>query len=140
MFETILIRPHIYDRPAIDLGMTAETLLFYDHVHIAAPSRMLAAYVQGIGTDNILRLLDMQQLTITCLRDHDGVRHETRNGITFHRFTTIEPLTNTKRRLRNPEILQEAFEEVLGRSKETRRFVKEILGRISFRRLSDTIG
>jgi hypothetical protein len=42
MFETALIRRHSEGPRIVDAGILAETLLFYDHVHVLADRGLLS--------------------------------------------------------------------------------------------------
>lgn len=58
MFETIIVRRHVNNGQAIDAGLLAETLLFYDNIHIVVDAGTLFGLANKIGTDNVLSLLE----------------------------------------------------------------------------------
>jgi hypothetical protein len=49
MFESIIVRRHAHGQQVVDQGLLAETLLFYNNVHVVADRGILIQLAQTIG-------------------------------------------------------------------------------------------
>src|SRR4051794_34947428 len=104
MFESILIRRHGVGDKSVDVGTLAETLLFYQHVHIVADSSLLSDLLKTIGVDNVLRLLNSNIITLTYVPDTLGVLTTTSPvGLQTYNFAAFRVWPKTKRRPNNTD-------------------------------------
>jgi hypothetical protein len=77
MFESALIRKHTEGQLSVDAGIIAETLLFYDNVHVLADNGVLADLIRVIGPDSLITLLDRKALSLSFIIDILGVYNNT---------------------------------------------------------------
>jgi hypothetical protein len=104
MFESVLIRRHVDGTNLLDAGTVAEALLFYDRVHIVADSPLFTDILRVIGSENLLRLLEMNRISITYLRGSACVLTNTLpSGLQFHNFGAVEFARGKNKRLRNAD-------------------------------------
>jgi hypothetical protein len=47
MFESIIVRRHAHGQQVVDQGLLAETLLFYNNVHVVAVIQLAQTIGQG---------------------------------------------------------------------------------------------
>src|SRR5437660_1547871 len=85
--------------------LRAETLLFYDNVHIVADAGRLFALANKIGTDNVISLLESHHIKVTCVIGVHCTFSQTENGIPVNRFVCIEIGGKTQKRLTPQEHL-----------------------------------
>lgn len=136
MFESILIRRHLDGQKSVDAGMIAETLLFYEHVHVVADENLLLDLLRFIGVPTILKMLDLNIISLTYIRETLGVvSNSLPTGMQFHNFAAFELGGKTKKRLSNAEVIERVVERVLGKSRETKRVTMRLLNKITFRSL-----
>lgn len=135
MFETAIIRKHKEGEQSIDAGVIAETLLFYDNVHVLADRGVFADLVRVLGPDNLLRMLDMNAISLTFLRDIPGVQTDTRNGIELHKLVSILLFADKeKKRIHDHDDLALVIESVLGKNPASKKFIKTITPHVEFKR------
>jgi hypothetical protein len=89
MFETVVLRRHANDGQMIDAGLLAETLLFYDNVHIVADAGTLSALTNQTGTDSVIRLLEAHHIKLTCVIGLHCTMSQTENGVPVNRFVCV---------------------------------------------------
>jgi hypothetical protein len=73
VFEQVVIRRHESRGKLIDPGLLAESLLFYERVHLLLDGGCLRGLLTTIGPDVLLNLLDQKRVTATCLTDNLGI-------------------------------------------------------------------
>ena len=116
--------------------MIAETLLFYEHVHVVADENLLLDLLRFIGVPTILKMLDLNIISLTYIRETLGVvSNSLPTGMQFHNFAAFELGGKTKKRLSNAEVIERVVERVLGKSRETKRVTMRLLNKITFRSL-----
>jgi hypothetical protein len=139
MFESILIRRHLDGPKSVDAGIIAETLLFYEHVHIVADESLLSDLVRVIGPYNLLKMLDLNIISLTYIRETLVVLTNTLpSGMQFHNFGAAEIGGKTNKRLHNADFIERVAERTLGKSRDTKRFTKQLLDKIIFRSLGSS--
>jgi hypothetical protein len=113
MFETALIRRHSEGPQIVDAGILAETLLFYDHVHVLADRGLLSDLLRVIGVDGIKKMLEMKAVSLSYMREMTGVMTNTANGVATNKFSIFEIIMdkNTKK-IRDADDLELVVESV----------------------------
>src|SRR5579863_265526 len=107
MFESAVIRKHVEGPQSVDAGLIAETLLFYNNVHILADRGVVSDLLKVVGPDNLLRMLDMGAVSLTYLRAIDGVYTDNQKLISSHRFVSFYVTADRdKRKIRNVDDLE----------------------------------
>ena len=120
----------------MDAGVIAETLLFYEHVHVVADESLLSDLLRVIGPHNLLKMLHLNIISLTYIRESLVVMTNSQpSGMQFHNFGAVEIGSKTKKRLSNAEFIERAVEITLGKSRETKRVTKHLLNKITFRSL-----
>jgi hypothetical protein len=121
MFETALLRKHGQGFNSIDVGLIAETLLFYSNIHLVAHFGILMELLRTIGGDTLLRLLENTFITFTYLRTDFGTFTSNQNGVELYEFIThyLSGSAAGKKRLSTRDSIYVAFERALGKSRRT---------------------
>ena len=115
MFESVLIRRHVDGYHLVDAGTIAEALLFYDRVHVVADRPLFTYILRVIGSQNLLRLHQMNRISITYIRESIGVLTNTLpSGMQFHNFGAFEFAPRNNKRLRNSDAIERDVVNVLG--------------------------
>jgi hypothetical protein len=128
MFESVLIRRHVEGNHLVDAGTIMEALLFYDRVHVVADSPLFTDILRAIGSQNLLRLLETNRISITYIRGSTCVLTNTHSsGIQFHNFGAVEFAPGKNKRLRNSDAIERDVGIVLGQSRETRKTTRSLL-------------
>jgi hypothetical protein len=86
MFELSVLRRTGNGEDVIDIGLLAETLLFYQRVHLLLDSGTLTYLVTKIGPDLLLELLDRPGISASFIRDSLGTITNNNGGLTSHTF------------------------------------------------------
>ncbi|MDH2341529.1 hypothetical protein [Bradyrhizobium sp. SSUT77] len=85
MFEKALIRGAGVDG-AVDIGLVAETLLFYRSTHLLVDMASLPALCVQLGPDGLLSLLRRPEVTASYCPDTPTVLTNTERGLSQHDF------------------------------------------------------
>ncbi len=134
MFDSIVVRRHGDGQQLIDVGLVAETLLFYDHIHIVADDALLRDLLLIIGPQTLVRLIKEKILTVTFTRGLLAVTpYLSSSGIQFHDIGILERVSEAKKRLGNKATIQYLIEDVLGKSRQTRKIINQLIDEIQFR-------
>lgn len=138
MFESALIRNHAEGQLSVDAGIIAETLLFYENVHVLADNGVFSDLIRVIGADSLITLLDFQVLSLSFTRDILGVLNNTQNDISVHRFVAIRTVAHpNKKRINDADQVELLVETVLGRSRESKRVSRALLDRIRIKNINE---
>jgi len=141
MFESALIRKHTEGQLSVDAGIIAETLLFYGNVHVLADNGVFTDLIRVIGTDSLICLLDRKALSLSFTRDILGVYNNTQNDISVHRFVSIRlAARQNKKRINDADQVELVVENVLGKTRESKRITRALLDRIRFKNINDCPG
>jgi hypothetical protein len=121
-----------------DLGLLAESLLFYDDILLLLDRGSLQSMLENLDPETILRLIDEFKLKLSYHREMFATLTRTINGISVNNFTDILVGGRPERKIRNyREEIEDIVVRVYGRSQNTQRFTKALLERISNHKLSD---
>jgi hypothetical protein len=141
MFESALIRKHTEGQLSVDAGIIAETLLFYDNVHVLADNGVLADLVRVIGPDSLITLLDRKALSLSFIRDILGVYNNTQHDISVHRFVSVRRVARpNKKRINNAGEVELIVEHVLGKTRQSKKVTRALLDRIRFKNINECPG
>ena len=134
LFESALVRRHNVGSNPIDAGMLAETLLFYNSVHIVLDGGLLYELILSIGANNLIELLEEKNLMASYSRTFTGVMKNTTNYVNTYSFAAVRmhAKANKKKILTTDEI-SESVERALGVSKESKKIAKKLIDKFSFR-------
>lgn len=136
MFEKALIRNSIQSDMTSDLGLVAETLLFYRHVQWMLNQGNLSDVAKRIGLDNLFYLIDSGYVKATFLRDTPVVYTDNSTGIESHSFVYIKMgAKGTKRLPKDDELIADLITRAMDGQKPSRRQVRKFLDKIPFREL-----
>jgi hypothetical protein len=140
MFESALIRKHTEGQLSVDAGIIAETLLFYENVHVLADNGVLCDLIRVIGPDSLINLLDCHALSLSFIRDILGVLNNTQNDISVHRFVAIRTVAHpNKKRINDADQVELLIETVLGKSRESKRVTRALLDRIRIKNINECL-
>ncbi|MCE9648163.1 MAG: hypothetical protein K8R18_00940 [Parvibaculum sp.] len=140
MFEHIVIRRCSIDHEAIDPGLVAETLLFYDKVHMLFDNSSLISALKTIGIDNLISLLERRAISASYLQTSFGTYTRTENFITTHKFVGMSLARHADgRKAKKEDMVLRAFDNTLGKSRATTKAANRLLSHLSFK-LGDPAG
>jgi hypothetical protein len=131
VFESIIVRRHAHGEQIVDQGLLAETLLFYNNVHVVADRGLLIQLAQTIGQENLLHLLRQKYINLTYISENLATETTNENGVEVHRFVSFHVGNRKKARLSPREEIEELMERTFGRSRKTRTFVRHLSDLIS---------
>lgn len=127
MFESAVVRQ---TGTRFDIGILAETILFYRQVIVPANTGSIAVMIKNIGHDNLLGLIDDGHLMLDIIEDNIGVYTKTNKLRTaeFHDFASFElAATPEKQRLTKEDVLLLAIRNVIASKSTARKVAKKIL-------------
>ncbi|MBY7247836.1 hypothetical protein [Enterobacter roggenkampii] len=137
MFDSIVLNRSI-DGPALTIGEIAETLLFYQNIHIVMDTSTVLNLIREIGHHNVIKLISLPDVKTTFIEEFVGVYGEdTYNGRQYSLISayfsgseTDGELKSWKKRLANMVSRQ-------GYSKnESDNFVERFKNHVSVKKLS----
>jgi hypothetical protein len=138
MFDFIVLRRTGMDERVLDVGLLAETLLFYQKTHLLLDNGSLDYLLKKIGGDQFLELIGQRGVTAAFLRERTGTLKMLENGIAFFNFAQFKVSgSQEKKHMNDREWLQSTVERALGSSRETKRIAKKLCATISFPTLND---
>jgi hypothetical protein len=112
----------------------AETLLFYNSVHIVADRGLLHDLIVSIGANDLIDLLDEKLLTISFSRTSTAVIDSRVNSVSAYAIVTITYHADQhKRKIRAADEIGETVERALGKSRESKKLTKGLLDRLPLR-------
>jgi len=117
MFERICIPPMEPEGTRFDLGIVAESLLFYSETFLIVAGNNLSGLVRQLGPDLLLRLMDEHQLKVRFI-DHQLGAITGNKGTPFERYD-VGLIHAEKHSLESAA--QNTFVEVTGKSGRGRR-------------------
>lgn len=88
MFNQAVVRGLSIDF-GVDLGLIAETLLFYNKVHLAFDGGSLIAFLQTVGLPTALSLLGRENVSASFTPQHPIVETDSGLAVKRHRFGMI---------------------------------------------------
>ncbi len=68
----------------VDLGLIAETLLFYEHVHIVFNATAIETFIRQVGVDAALDLFQRDNISATYVPGFVGVHSSKEGGVSLH--------------------------------------------------------
>jgi hypothetical protein len=89
MFELAVLRRTGSGEDVVDIGLLAETLLFYQRVHLVLEGGTVAYLIKTIGPDLLLELLDLPCVSASYLRESLATVTHSQNGLSSHNFAQI---------------------------------------------------
>jgi hypothetical protein len=138
MFDNIVILRTANKDSLIDIGLVAESLLFYDKVHLLLTGGTLASLLKDLGAEGFDQLLDRPEIRASFWRQNFGTVSNTSGGLRTHNFAVFE--VGTKRgNFKASESIEKIIERSVGSEFATRKRIKNIVSRVSFPRIDDTI-
>jgi hypothetical protein len=137
MFDFVVLRRTGVDDRVIDIGLLAETLLFYQKVHLLLDGGTLQYLLRTIGGNQLLDLIGRDGISAAFLRENLGVVRNIENGLPFYNFAQFSASAPGRRRMSSKEWFELMVERSLGPSRETRRLAGKLSNSISFAHLSD---
>jgi hypothetical protein len=136
MFEFAVLRRTGNNEDVIDVGLLAETLLFYERVHLLLDGGSLTYLLKTIGPDFLLNVLDRNGVSASFIRENLGTLTNTNNGLQSHSFAqfTVDPPTakgRQHRRVSNEEWVSVTVDRAIGKGIGTKKFTKKLLTKLS---------
>ncbi|MBI5320291.1 hypothetical protein [Bradyrhizobium sp.] len=124
----------------VDKGTIAEALIYYGQVHVVVSRGGLQIIAKSFGHENLIELIDAGNLAIAFEQSNYAV-HTISAPFRTHDFGLISlAATVDGRKIRQPlDEIEEMFEREFGKSSETRRFARDIAGRVSISRAMEDI-
>jgi hypothetical protein len=138
MFDFVVLRRTGLDDRVLDVGLLAETLLFYQKIHLLLDNGTLGYLLKTIGGERLLALIERKGITAAFLRDNIGTVKNIESGLAFYNFAQFQfSGTPDKKHMNDKEWFQLMVERNLGSSRETKRLAKRLCDAISFAHLKD---
>lgn len=111
MFEkSVIVRCYDSNSGEFDLGLLAETLLFYKKIHIVFDIISLSKLIKMIGVDNFVYLIEKEYLTASFTRGTLANLSSSERGITTNHFDLVEISWKKNKRMTNSELIRKGFE------------------------------
>lgn len=142
MFEQLVIRRGEGTGSNLDLGLIAESALFYQNVHILFDYGSLSEVLRTILPDELISLLQSKYIKATLLRETLGTYTARPFGLPIHKFIGFE-FAGTKDKRINPskeEIVKEIFCRASGSSYATKRAARRFSQMVPQKRLTRGFG
>lgn len=119
MFDAITIRgSDSYGHNSIDPGILAESLLFYQTVHLVLDGSNLGQLVQKIGIDNFRHLLNNRLCTATYFTDLLGTKADTLMGSEALLYNFVAPQLHKRSDQTKPLRGRDLIVDTLTRTKD----------------------
>jgi hypothetical protein len=138
MFDNITILKTANKDSLIDVGLIAESMLFYDHVHLLFAGGNLGSLLKDIGAENFDQLLARPEIRASFWNENFGTISNANGGLRTHNFGVFE-IGAKKGKFKPEEVIERTIERSIGKSFATRKRVKSVVSRLSFPRIGDTI-
>lgn len=129
MFESIVVRNLKADENTFDAGLLAETLLFYQNVHIALDRSTLPDIISGIGADCINYLVDEEHISLSFERNLLGISTVNVEGRDVHGPVQFSSHSKFKIRYSKEEDIISAVSRTMGSSRNARRAARRLIDR-----------
>lgn len=145
MFESIMIRMSSSPSTGIggaevDIGEVAQALLFYGTVHLVLSESALTIFVQRVGIDSVLALVEEGHLRLSVLRQIPATHALGATDSGTFDFVTVERCVG-RGQLRDPQqIIAEAFFRATQKKGLSRRAAMRFLRSASVRNLDESAG
>lgn len=143
MFESALVRKSA-NVGAVDAGLLAETLVFYQNIHVLLDPSTLVALLQVIGADNFRRLIDDQYMKVSYFENFLGTMTDRSGGVpeySFEMFTSAPGAESGRpRKLSKSEQIAHYLQRSMGKSSETLKIASYINKKVPAERLIDANG
>lgn len=136
MFEHIVIRRSGNSHAVLDVGLLAETLLFYQKAHLLIDPGSLAYLIDALGEENLRRLLNLPFVTASFQRNITGTYTDRGPGFAVHNFVVMTGHGKGKT-LKDREYLVEMVERKLGSSRKAKKFAQYLFDTMPFTPLDE---
>jgi hypothetical protein len=134
MFQSALVRRHTQGKSAVNAGVLAETLLFYNSVHVVADGGLLSSLIESVGADDLINLLDEKLLTMSFSSEAPSVKTDRVNDIDAHCFASMKLVQDAKgNKIGKADFLARVVRSTLGETRESKMLTKKLLTRLPFR-------
>lgn len=143
MFESILVRPNIQFGVNADIGLLAETLLFYKRTIVPANRGYLTALIKTLGVDDLLGLIENGHIDLVFIEDDFAVVTNTDSTgiIEHHDFGAVEVIGNQKKtRMTREERLTEIIYRAIDDSHIAKKSARRILEKSEHYKMETLLG
>ncbi|WP_395175214.1 hypothetical protein [Roseibium alexandrii] len=96
----------------MDIGLIAETLLFYQKVYLVLDHGSLISLCNDIGIDNLISLIDKDFIQISFMKQSFATLSVSRPPFTFYGFAQSETSNGTKKRISKSEAVYFALKRL----------------------------
>src|SRR5258708_8157790 len=138
MFDNIVLLRTVSENAVIDIGLVAESLLFYDKVHLLLTRGTLHSLLNDLGAEGFDRLLDRPEIRASFWNQNFGTVSNTNGGLRTLNFSVFE-VGNKRGNFKAAETIKEVLKGSVEKASATRKRIKNIVSRMSFPRIDDTI-
>jgi hypothetical protein len=115
-----------------DLGLLAESMLFYNDIVLLLDRGSLIALIETLSPDIIVRLHDEFGLKLSYHREAFAVMSSLKDGVSSHRFTDFTMDGKPPKFIRSvADEIGDVVERLRGANRETRKFAKSLIDRVS---------
>ena len=136
MFDFVVFRRT--DLDFIDAGLLAETLLFYQKVHIVLDQGSLQELTKIIGLEQLVDLLDRPNITASFQRNMTAVIQT--SGLILYNYTIFSatPPTAKRKQMTDRSYVQYLVERQTGNTKVARRLSVKLCDKLAFSPLPES--
>lgn len=135
MFESVVLRRPIFGDKKLDVGLLAETLLFYQNVHLILDHGSLISIVKTIGAENLLWLIENEHIKASFMKQGMGTITSRQGGLPVHNFGVFEVGSKQKKRYSKEEAILLALETASLPMRDARQYAKKLGKRIPTEKL-----
>jgi hypothetical protein len=132
MFDFMVFR-RTGSRQLINVGSLAETLLFYQKVHIILDPGSLIEFIKVIGLEQLIGLFEREGISGSFQRDFTAVVTDSAGGILLHNCAIIRVSGDQeKNKFTDREYVDTIIQRELGRSRANRQLSRRLCEKIEF--------
>jgi hypothetical protein len=132
MFDFVVFR-RTGNRQLINVGSLAETLLFYQKVHIILDPGNLIEFIKVIGLERLIGLFEREGISGSFQRDITAVMANSAGGILLHNCAIIRVSGDQQKdKFTDREYVETIIQRELGRSRANRQLSRRLCEKIEF--------
>jgi hypothetical protein len=139
MFDNIVILKTANKDSLIDVGLIAESLLFYDKVHLLLTRGTIHSLLNDLGAEGFDRLLERPEIRASLWNQNFGTVSNSNGGLKAHNFAVFEVGRKGGGTFKAADTIEEIIERSIGKEFASRKRIKNIVSRLSFPRMDDTL-
>jgi hypothetical protein len=133
MFETAVIRPHGSGVENVNGGILAETLIFYDKIHVMADRGLLNGLLGVIPPEDFLNLIKSKRISFSYSKSLHAIYSHKASAFEEHKFVSISINKNAQgKRITKYDEIRSAVTSRIGFGRASKKIVDGLIERTEF--------